>query len=311
MTHRVLFAVAGQTLRHVAPEAITSASYSIEDLRRAQDDPQRVLDSGAATVPSFSLVLDGPAGAGLADEAVVPVASTIGPARLDTVVVTASDGSFELFEVAGIEAGVSLRSGSPLIGQYLAGDTVEAATISAPVAAALSDFEEALDDQRPLRVVWQYTTAKGEIRNQEQITLRRGNEALLPIGAALKHVRSGYPDLPTQLPRELTLEGLASWCLLEVEADLARQGVEVDLIMGGRPGTALLASRIVWAAATRGYAPGTRELSRFVDEAARRYEGQLAHLTVGTGGSQTVRTDTEDIANERPDTIYRAPVFAQ
>jgi hypothetical protein len=308
VSHTVIFGEAGQTLRHNAPEYVASATYEITDLRKAQDDADRIIASGVATVPSFTLTLDAAAGAEEADATIVPVTLTAGPSIGDTCVVIDSDGAFEAFPVVGISTDNYLKSGSWIAGNYAASDTVRGVTMTAPVPVGLYDFEDALDDQRPLRVVWQYTTAAGLRRVSEIIELRRGNRAAFDTGPALETLRLGYPTLATTIMQGLTLEALTAYSVEVVQAELTRRCIPHRDLMLGDPGRMLLVAKVLDEAAMRGYSPGTRSPETFRTEAAEEYSRQLEALAVGTQGAQSTQMDTDEIADNRASPLYQSPI---
>jgi hypothetical protein len=259
-------------------------------------------------VPSFTLTLDGAAGAEEADATIVPVTLTSGPSIGDTCVVTDSDGAFEAFDVVGISTDNYLKSGSWIAGNYAAPDTVRGVTMTAPVPVGLYDFEDALDDQRPLRVVWQYTTAAGLRRVSEIIELRRGNRAAFDTGPALETLRLGYPTLATTIMQGLTLEALTAYSVEVVQAELTRRCIPHRDLMLGDPGRMLLVAKVLDEAAFRGYSPGTRSPETFRTEAAEEYSRQLEALAVGTQGAQSTQMDTDEIAGNRASPLYQSPI---
>jgi hypothetical protein len=306
----VLFGVAGQTLRHTAPEVISSATYEITNLPLGQSNADRVLASGAATVPAYTLTLDDDAGASLADPKRIPVTATAGPVSGDELALVAADGSFELFELEAVATDDYLRSRSLLAGEYVAGSTVRGVTITAPVPVELYNFEAALDDQRPLRVVWQYTTLAGVRRVSELLELTRGNQATASTGPAIKLLLRGYPEIAGRLLEGLTVTGLAEFALSRIEGELAVRGISHQQIMLGQPGLWLLVAKMLDEAARRGYSPGQRPANDFATETREDYETQLEALVVGTQGSQSATMDTDDVSTDRENPTYYAPIGA-
>jgi hypothetical protein len=285
---------------------VATATYEITDLRKAQDDADRVLASGAATVPSWTLTTDDATGPSEANGKAVPVSSTVGPAIGDSAALISTDGSFEAFEIEGIESGAYLVAASYLAADYPIGSTVEGLTISAVVPIALYDFEEALDDQRPLRVEWRYTLGGAEVRVTEPIQLTRQTDALASRGPSLAHVRTGYPDMGRNV--QLGVERLAEVAELELRAELDSRGLDYASIMMGDQGAVLLASRIVHEAASRGYAPGMVPLADFRDFALTDYSTKLESITIGTPGRTSTILDTDAVARQRTDTTNRGPL---
>ena len=73
MQHRVYYNEGAQTIRHVPVDRrgravrVTSATYTLVDLRESEDGTERELGSGAATVGSVNTLLTAAAGAATAD----------------------------------------------------------------------------------------------------------------------------------------------------------------------------------------------------------------------------------------------------
>jgi hypothetical protein len=306
--HVVLYGEAGQELRHALPASVSSATYQLLDLRKAQDDADRVLASGAATLAAWSLALDGAAGPGEANPRVIPVASTVGPSLGELAFVTAASGAFEAVTISGVVAGDSFEVDGNLAQTYAAADTVTPAEITVSIPAAVYDFEDALDDQRPLAVLWSYDIGSGKRTVLEQLRLSRTNVAATNVGEALERVRSGYPDMPGRIGPGLTLDRLADYCADKLEAELALRCEDPERLMTGRPGVWLLHDLIVAEAAQRGYAPATIMLDTFVSQTWSNYGRRLDALTVGTGGAETTKVSTETTAESTPDTSYRSPI---
>ena len=287
-----------------------TATYEITDLTRGQDAADRVLASGAATVPAWSLTLDATAGPSQPDGTVIPVATTAGPELGEVVVVTESDGAFEAVTVGAVEADDYLRASSLLAGTYAAGSTVQSVTITAPAPIGLYSFEAALDDGRPLRVEWRYSIGGVERRVNEPIQLTRQTHATASTGPAVAYVRQRYPQLAGQLSEAQALDGLAEASLGRVELDLLARHIDPAAFVLGSQGKILLATRIILEAAISGFSPGMRELDRFIGDMRTDYTTQLEAIVIGAPGRESFVLDTEAVSHERPDTTYRSPIGA-
>jgi hypothetical protein len=298
-------------LGHVVPEIVTSATFEIADLRLAQDNPDRVLVAGAAVVPAYTLTLTGDAGPSEADSQLIPTGATAGPSIGDPVIIEAADGSREPLAIEAISTDAYVRSSSILAGTYTTGDTIKGSRITATTTAALHDFEDALDDQRPLSILWSYETAAGLVRVSETIELRRGTHATATVGAAIQAINRRWPDMKSRLTRGLTIDALAEDALEQVETDLSTRGQDHASIMQGTPGKRLLVAKILAEAALSGYQPGQRDLSDFYEDARKGYNRQLEALTSGRGSTQTTALDTEHTSHSRPDQRSWGPLLAQ
>ena len=309
MSHVVIFEGGAQTLEHVVPEVVVAATYEITDLSRAQGDADRILDSGAATVPSWTLTLDDPAGPSLPDATLIPVGSTAGVTIGEPGIISAADGLREPVTISAISAGAYVRSASLLAGTYASGDTVKGTRITATTTAGLHDFEDALDDQRPLRVLWTYTTVAGVLLVSEPIELRRGNRAAASTGPAVQSLLRGWPELKGRLLEGLTIEALAEFTLEQLVAELSIRGQDDTSIMHGDAGRMLLVAAILDQAARRGYSPGMRAPEAFADDVHEDYQRQLEALSTGLASTQAIALDTEHQSTQRPDPTNRGPVL--
>lgn len=305
MTQRVVFSLAGQELRHTVPGPVVSATFEIVDLSQSLDSSDRTIDSGAATVPAFTMTLTLAAGPSEPDPYAVTVDATAGASVGDTLMIT-GDGASESLDVLGINAAdLEIEFTSSLARDYAIGSTVTGATITADVPAGLYNFELALDDQRPLGVVWSYTALGVPVVVLEQISLLRTTSSTL-ISDALRFVRTGYHDVSARMKPGIDV--FAPMCASMVESDLRLRGERPELLLLGDPGAWLLHDRIIAELAQRGYAPNTVDLDRFVTLTADRYAVSLEALVIGTRGTDTLDVDTETMASENPSTRRVSPV---
>jgi hypothetical protein len=307
-THTVIFGEAGQVARHVTPEHVSGATFEITDMSQALDAAERVLASGAATAPSWSLVLDDTAGPGEPDSTLIPVTATVGPVLGEAAILVAADGTSEPFTIAGISAGDILRTSSLLGATFAAASTVESTTITADIPIAVFDFEDALLDGRSLRIVWTYALASGPRVITESIVLARASEAAMTTGAAIETLLGGYPPLKGQILEGLTIEALAAYSFKRIVAEFERRLIPHTDLMLGTSGEMLLVAKMLAEASIRGYAPGQTSLTKFQDDTRDDYGTQREALVVGTPGRAS-HVPPSGVVQENPDQTYRGPVF--
>jgi hypothetical protein len=311
MTTTVISGLAGQLARHVTPEHVAAATYEITDMTKLPGDADRVLASGAATSPAWSLVLDDDAGADQADPTLVPVAATVGPEIDEPAILSAPDGLTEETKVSAISAGVYVRSASLLGGSFPATSTLESLEITAPIPAAVYDFEDARLDGRALRVEWRYTLASGRDRVATvPLEIVLATDAAFSTGPAIQTLLLGYPDIKGRLAEGLTVKALASYSYQVVVGELDRRCIEHDALMLGRVGKMLLVAKMLAEAALRGYAPGLTPLDDFRTDTREDYTRQLEALAIGTPGAQAQQVKPDGTVDENPDQTYRGPVWA-
>lgn len=322
MSQTIIYGVSGQTLRHVPPARVSSATYAIEDLTKADDDAARVFASGSATVPPWTVTTSATAGATQANAARMSTASTTGATVGAPAAIIAADGSSEIFEISKVSANNYVEAEAELAGVYPSGSTIRGIELTASVpdglvvtgsaAAGFDDAEDILEQQRPLRIVWTYTVGSTTIRAQERIELvRHSTASTIDVGAAILRVRDLYPDLAERLPSRASLDTLAAELAKDVEDDLRQRKVPPERVMLGHAGVRLLVLAIAAHAGELGYAPGgTATDGAWAAEAVTRYRARLEALTVGEPGLQVTEIElVGDVQTEAHSTIYRGPTL--
>jgi hypothetical protein len=119
----VIFNAASQSLVHVPPARVSTATYAIEDLTRADDASDRTIASGSATVASWTVTTSAAAGPDQSNASRMSTATTAGTIG-DAATIEDPDGRSEVFTVARISSNAYLESEAPLAGSYASGSTV-------------------------------------------------------------------------------------------------------------------------------------------------------------------------------------------
>lgn len=312
MAQTIIYGETGQTLRHVPPARVTSATYAIEDLTLADDDADRVIASGAATVATWSVTSTATAGATQANAARVSTSSTTGATVGAPAAIVAADGTAEIFEVAAVSANSYIEAETELAGVYPSGSVVYGIEVTAAVPNTLAADEDVLEQARPLRVVWTYTVGGATLKVQERIEfLRHTTAATVDVGAAILRVRKLYPDLPERLPERASLDTIATGLAEEIEDELRQRKIPPERLMLGPAGEQILAMRIVAHAGELGYAPGSTPTDgAWAARALDRYRQRLEALVIGEPGLATTETTfVADTATSTPSEIYRGPTL--
>lgn len=298
--HRVLYGVTGQTLVHTPAGYVSSATYTIENLRFAADASEREIASGSATVASWSLTSSATAGPTVANARRFTTASTTGASIGDPAVLTAPDGSSELVEVAAISSGSYVEMVSPIAGTYPSGSTLRGIKISASFPNAYAADEDELEREPFLRITWIYSLAGRTWRVPEMIDWSRHSTGDIDLGAAILELRTLYPDLPARLPDGARLENAAATLVRRVQDDLRARKLDPTTVLFGDRARALLVARMAWWASTLGYSPGVCDLRAFQASAQADYQHELATLTVGLGILGTKAVDVTDSQAKPP-----------
>lgn len=165
MTHRVLFNEGAQAVRHVPldrhsrPTRVTSAMFSIVDLRDGETGSDRTIASGSATIGTVDTLLTAAAGPGQADPRRILVTSATGIVQARTYLLFAADGQRELVVVDRLDAGGLVVHGrTELRNDY----TTTARLQDVEIAADFTEVEAAQEASLwngggPYQAVWEYT----------------------------------------------------------------------------------------------------------------------------------------------------------
>jgi len=304
--HRIVFNETSQTLRHVPPERITSATYVIEDLY--QDEANREVASGNATVDSTATTTDAAAGPAQANPRKVPVTATTGFSVGDHALIASADGSvWERFVVDGLSAGDYLIADVPLVNTYASGANVYGIDVSASFPDATAADEAYVDEDRPFRIVWEYTIRGTVYRPQEQIRLVRSSESDVNTASVAQKIRDTYPDIIARLPEASRLDKGIMASEAFVHNSLRRRGVEPAKFLGGP----LLEDAVYWRTlclfATNASTPGDMPMDAWLEYCERKYNQTWNDIVNGEAGNGTLDLDVKDAAKGNKSRTYRSP----
>lgn len=307
MIHRITYLATSQTLRHVPPERVTSATYVIEDLYEGQA-PSRTVASGSATVDSSATTTDAAAGPAQANPRRVPVTATAGFVVGDNVLIASVDGSvWERFVVDGLSAGDYLVADVPMVNNYASGANVYGIDVSAPFPDAAAANEAHVDEGRPFRVVWTYTIRSQVYRPQEQIRLVRSTQADVDVAQVVQLIRDSYPDIIARAPEASRLDAGVRAAESFVLNSLRRKGVDPHKFLGGD----LLRDAVYWRSlclfATNSSTPGDMTVADWLDYCERKYNQVWNDLVNGEAGINTLDLRVDDVAAGNKSRTYRSP----
>jgi hypothetical protein len=306
VTHKIVYLETSQTLRHVPPERITSASYVIEDL--FTDEAGRTVASGSATVDTTTTTTDAASGPAQANPRKVPVASTTGFAVGDHALIASVDGgTWERFVIDGLSVGDYLVADIPLVNAYASGANVYGIDVTAPFPDGIAANESHVDEDRPYRVVWEYTIRGLVYRPQEQIRLVRASETDVSSSAVAQKIRDTYPDVIARLPEASRLDRGIIAAESFVHNSLRRKGVDPHRFMGGE----LLLDAVYWRTlclfATNSSTPGDMPVAEWLEYCERKYNQTWNDIVNGEAGVGTLDLTTKSGAMANKSRIYRSP----
>lgn len=295
--HEIMYGQGDQTIVHVPPVRVASATYEIEDLSEGLTDSDRVIGSGSATVDSLSAALTADSGRG-----------TTAPRRINVVAaaergrayVIEHDGEAEIVQLEGVSSSHVTAAG-PLSGEYPATDAyLRGIELRATFPSAAAARDDLLEEDRPLRVVWTYTLDGRIVRVGEPIRVKRSSADTRYIGRAEQEIRKEWPELVQALPKHgNAVRSLVKACASWVSARLKARNVPPEQFLGGDQGYQVLLARCLWRIGERGHAPGSVDIEQWREEKKADFLSAWRALVIGSPGLDTT---------EPPQATDQAPI---
>ena len=290
MSLQILLDATSQTLAHVPPGRVASATFVLEDLAYGLEDGSRVLASGSCTVASWSLTTSAAAGPSVTQARRLSTASTTGAAIGDPAVVTAADGSREIIEIAAISTNAYVEASTSLASAYASGSTVKGIKITAAIPDLVAADEDLLEQHHPLRIVWEYTLDGVLYRAQHPVEFVRQASADLALGPVLLELKTLYPDIANRMPDGTSFDTVVARLGRSIRVDLRSRGIDPERWMLGEAAVDLYVARVLAHAGNLGYAPGDPDQAAWAKWARDDYRRQLEALTIGTAGRGVYET---------------------
>lgn len=294
--HEIAFEETGQTLYHVPPLRVVSATYSIEDTTRDEDASDRVIASGAASVDSYSANVNADSGRGQPNPRRINISGMGSPTIGRPYIIEASDGQAETKTLEAIGSTYLLMS-TEVKGSYTNGDDVYGIQISASFPDGTAADESIFDDDRPLVVVWTYTIGDHQKIVDEQIRLVRGTATAQYLGQAEIVFNERWEELVTPMrAKPSAVRQLAKVCADWISPRLKYKGIDPDDFMRGEQGLDVLVERMALHAAENGFIPTNREQEAFVEDRRRSFASCWNDLVFGHPGRDVVDLDRDGVA---------------
>lgn len=291
MLHKILYGEGAQTITHVPPVRVSSATYSIEDMWVDDGDASRVLASGSATLDSASVSVSAATGRAQGDHYAVYIGTTSGFSVGGNYWLS-EDSQGERVEAIAVKTNTHVKTKHGIIGQYTTSATLAGMELTASFPSATANDEDKLIEQRPYRVVWEYTINGETTKAQEQIRLVRYDQADLDVAEALDIARTIFPDLDGLVrSKSRTLENWAAMSARLLRGTLLQrlQGRQTpEEFLTGPRGAEAVAFRMMVIAAQNGFAPGDVVPADFLAEMRMELNGIWEGLTRNDAGQETL-----------------------
>jgi len=252
MEHRVIYNQGEQTLYHVPMDRSkrvsrpTSATYSIVDLRRGEDDADReVVAETAATIDAVSTTTDAACGNDQANANRIPLTSTTGIVENHTYLLQAADGTREPVRVVAIVTNDYVESAYQLRAAYASGSTFKGVEIAGAFPAAEADDEDEVEGGGgPYLVEWAYTLSGFEHIQRDTVFIARGS---MPHLATVEDMLLIMPNLDERYGDDSTpLERSLKQAHRAYSADLQVSGIDPAYYLAGEAGRQAVSHLAIW-----------------------------------------------------------------
>lgn len=308
MQHLIRYGTTSNSLVHLPPETVASATYRIEDLLEDPDAAGRLLASGSATPDSTSTTTDAVCGATQPDARLIPVAATAGITVGGIYYLQDASGYGEIVKVEGIESGVSVTAESDMLYDYASGSTFRGLAIS----AAFPDgevTEERTVGRWPMRVVWAYTVRGKAYRIQETIQIVRDTATEGGDADVLRQLQALVPDLVRRASSDgRRIESIVAGCREEISNMLRARGLDPERTLLGDIGRDLVVWHVCHFLSAIGLAPGSREPADWERDSRKRLEHYWAMVNTGVRGAAmdlNIEHQTGRVSNRQRSIIGR------
>jgi hypothetical protein len=245
--HRVVHGGGAQTLatvplnRQARPTAATAATFRVVDLRLGEDDPLRLIASGAATLDATTTTTTAAVGLGTARPRELPVASAAGFVQGRRYLVTDASGIRELVRVEGVTTGL-VKLASELARKFETGATVRGVEVTCSFPSIEANKDDSADDGGgPYAVDWSWDVDPSPRREIVFIvrvagTLTITEDQLLAVD----------PTLTAVAGTRVSLAAAIRTAALEVRAMMQAAQVDPDNFHGSTTAMLAVAYRAAW-----------------------------------------------------------------
>ena len=281
-----------QTIWHVPPVRVASATYVVEDLTEDEDSADRdVVASGAATVDAFTGALTAAAGRAQSDPRLVTHdggAATVGREyQLQT-----ADGRAEQIAAEGVTS-TTIRCRWPISSAFPAASSILGLRLTGTIPSGVAADTDLYDQDRTLRVTWTYTLRDRVIAATEILRLIRSPAVDRDLGWADGALREAWPELVLRLPPHgNAVRDVVRFAARRLDARLRGLGIDTDRLWVEALGRELLLQRCVLHLADQGFAPDTRlSIDTWRTEQEQEFARLWMDFTRGRASADQVETD--------------------
>lgn len=291
----IYYGEASQSVVHVPPVRVATATFTISDLTYGEDDSARTIGTAnsAATLDSYDQTTTAACGPSQTDPRKITVTTSgIQVGNVYELADASGDGVTTLVRIVGTGSGY-VKTSAPIPTDFASGATLKGVQLSASFPDATAADSDYIDADRPLHVRWEYTAVDGRKWIQaQQVRVERRGATDVEHARVEMWIREGWYDLIRELPDDATtLRNWVNYADRKIRARMMGRNVKPGDFAGGPQYQDLLQLRTLLHMASQGFHPKNRDPELFYEERKDEYVSAWNALFVGNPGKNTIDMD--------------------
>lgn len=310
MKHEIIFENTSQTLVHIPPVRVASATYLIERMNVAQENADRTIAGGSATLDTASEAITAAAGPSQVDATKMSMADTTGfsVGNFYAIQHGASTGVEETFECIAVSSNAYILAAHPLSQDYpITTSTVKGIQLTASFPDATAADEDYIKGPYPIRVIWEYALNGVTLPFQEQVEIVRYKGSDLDLAQCVADVKDMWPNIEAISERKGTNAILKAATLTQrrIEVKLKAKNDEPLLFLTGEQGRWAMMWGAMKFLAQFGLSPGNRPTEDFMTECEAGFTEAFHDLTIGEPGHDAMEVEKNEDVSIAGEVKYR------
>ena len=263
--------------------SVSTATYSLIDLRLNEDDGTRIIVSGNATIDSTSTTTTQICGMGTVNSQKIFVNSVVGFLKDHFYLITQDDGIRELIKIEAIGSNYVIAK-NEISRRYPIAATLKGIEVSAQFPSLEASNEESLDNQGgPYAIDWAWDLDNSPVR--DLIFIIRQSDTLLVTEDDIKRLDSSFAA--TTANRTQISDCIAQ-SVMEIKSMMEMQQINPNTFHGSDALKLAVIYRTAWHIIKYKPGPENQERMTLYKEEANRY---LENVLVGKVPQSTVITN--------------------
>lgn len=304
---KVRYGQGAQTLRLVPidqagrPTRVTSATYSLIDVREMETSSDRVIASGSATLASVDTTLSAAGGVGQANPRQLTLTSAASVTAGRRYLVSTAEGRAIVVAERVSGSLVTIRDPVPLA--LPAGSTFQSLELEATFPADEANDADAIREGREYQCTWSYSL-QGEAMLVAQAVwlVRYTGEAWITED----EVARGYPSLPDRARGKCRIQDAITVATEDLIAELESAGRKAEGYRTGQPGAVAIRNRAT-EYVLRWIGSGDADAA-MAEICMDRYQRLVGNMITGAPGTASDMDHYDDVKRSaRIDGLFEDP----